>query len=589
MGDRSVPGAWKGEALHPDVRLSPGETTGMGSSPDETRPMQTPRLEKIGSFLIEEKIGEGGMGVVYRARDPRLQRTVAIKRIHPSLQDRPEIRELFLTEARAIAAVSHPNIGQIHAIHEDEDPPYLVMEFLEGPSFGDRLDKEGALSPAEAIRVAIAATRALQAAVRRGIIHRDVKPSNLLSDSRGEVKLVDFGLAGIPGENPQEEPMFLCTPQYGSPEQVQGWSLDERSDIYSLGATVFHLLTGRPPFERETRVELLVAQVNEPAPDPSTLQEGIHSEFSKLVLKMLEKRPEDRQPTHTALLEELISVQKLIDPSAAESRSPSVFATVVTVAIVVTCAVAGTLLWQGTRNNTGIQVDGTLRGVLSAAAPYERLEYNFARDGKALERFFRFPSMGQNSPGHTRIAPTVQDGQLRWANDPRPISFPYLKELREWRITGLRCLGSPDLELRLANEPERPGDRLRIGIAIGRQISPRIEALQHGEVIAIEREEETISGAIRAGVDHQISLVRLPSEDLTRARFLFQVEREDAKKTRLIRILFSLPVEAVPRGAPSIRCEGDLASWNTRLSVVEIVGLLDRDRIQRSWILEGGP
>jgi len=197
--------------------------------------------------------------------------------------------------------------------------------------------------------------------------------------------------------------------------------------------------------------------------------------------------------------------------------------------------------------------------------------------------------MGQNSPGHTRIAPTVQDGQLRWANDPRPISFPYLKELREWRITGLRCLGSPDLELRLANEPERPGDRLRIGIAIGRQISPRIEALQHGEVIAIEREEETISGAIRAGVDHQISLVRLSSEDLTRARFLFQVEREDAKKTRLIRILFSLPVEAVPRGAPSIRCEGDLASWNTRLSVVEIVGLLDRDRIQRSWILEGGP
>ncbi|MGE4631450.1 MAG: serine/threonine-protein kinase [Planctomycetota bacterium] len=573
----------------PDVRLSPGETTGMGSSPDETQPMHTPRLEKIGSFLVEEKIGEGGMGVVYRARDPRLQRTVAIKRIHPNLHGRSDIRELFLTEARAIAAVSHPNIGQIHAIHEDEDPPYLVMEYLEGPSFGERLDTEGALGVAEAIRVAIAATRALKAAVSRGIIHRDVKPSNLLTDSRGEVKLVDFGLAGNLGENPQEEPEFLCTPQYGSPEQVQGWVLDERSDIYSLGATIFHLLTGKPPFERESRVELLVAQANEPAPDPSTLREGIHPDLASLVLKMLEKRPEDRPPTHSALLEDLLAIQRVVDPGAIETRKPSMLATGLTVGVVVICAVAATLFWQGNNNGGGIRVDGTLRGVLSAAPPYERLEYDFTRDGQALERFFRFPAVTRDSPGHPRIAPIVRDGQLRWANDPRTISFPYLKELREWKITGLRCLGSPDLELRVAQDPERPGDRLRIGIAIGRPIPPRIEALKHGEVVAIELEEETISGVFLAGVDHQISLLRLASEDPAKARFRFQIEREDAQKTQIVRLLFSLPDEAVPRGAPSIRCEGDLASWNTKLNLVEIVGVLDRDRIQRSWILEGGP
>ena len=281
----------KGSHLLPSRRLSPGDTTDAGSSHDETRPLKTPRLDKIGSFSIEEKIGEGGMGVVYRARDPRLQRTVAIKRIHPRLQESVDIRERFLTEARAIAAVSHPNIGQIHAIHEDEDPPYLVMEFLEGPSFEIQVEKQGPMSSAATIRVAISAARALRAAVRSGIIHRDVKPSNLLQDSRGVVKLVDFGLAGNLGENPQDEPEFLCTPQYGSPEQIQGWALDERSDIYSLGATLFHLLTGKPPFERDSRVDLMVAQVNEPARSPAALRSGIHPELALLVLRMLEKRP----------------------------------------------------------------------------------------------------------------------------------------------------------------------------------------------------------------------------------------------------------------------------------------------------------
>ncbi len=579
----------KGTPLLSDARYSPGETTGMGSSPDETQPMQTPRLEKIGPFFVEEKIGEGGMGIVYRARDPRLQRTIAIKRVHPRLLDRTDIRELFLTEARAIAAVNHPNIGQIHAIHEDEDPPYLVMEYLEGPSFGDRLDKEGALSPAESIRVVMAATRALQAAVQRGIIHRDVKPSNLLSDGQGEVKLVDFGLAGNLGENPQEDPEFLCTPQYGSPEQVQGWAVDERSDIYSLGATFFHLLTGKPPFERETRVELLVAQVNEPAPHPATLKDGIHPDLARLVLKMLEKRPEDRPQNHGELLTQLTSIQQIVDPSAAIKKNPPLLVTALTVATLLIATVVATIWWLGSENQTGLQVDGTLRGVLSSATPYERLEYDFTRNGEQLDRFFRFPALPLETPGHHRIAPQVQDGQLRWSNDPRAISFPYLTELREWTLSGLRCLGSMDLELRVAQDLERPGDRIRIGIAVGRRVPPRIEALLHGETVAIEREEEQISGIVKEGIEHRITLTRLPSEDQSRARFRFKISQQTDPDTEIVQLVFSLPTEAVPAGAPAIRCEGDLTGWNTQLNLVEIVGLLDRHRIQRSWILEGGP
>lgn len=572
----------------PSRRFSPGDTTGAGSSHDETRPLQVPRLERIGTFTIEEKIGEGGMGVVYRARDPRLQRTVAIKRIHPRLQGREEVMDRFLSEARAIAAVSHPNIGQIYAIHDEEDLPYLVMELLQGPSFDQLVERDGPLSSAETIRVAISAAKALRAAVRSGIIHRDVKPSNLLVDSRGEVKLVDFGLAGNLGENPQDDPELLCTPQYGSPEQIQGWSLDERSDIYSLGATIFHLLTGKPPFERETRVDLMVAQVNEPAPHPGSIQQGIHPELASLVIRMLEKKPEDRPHDHEALLDELTALQQKIDPAAARNRKASGLLLASGVATIIG-AVVLSILWPDSNKGAGIQVDGTLRGVLSAAAPYDLLTYNFGVEGDRLERFFRLPSLPQDPTGHSRIAPVVLDGVLLWANDPRPISFPYLTELRRWRIEGLRCLGSPDLELRTGQDPERPGDRLRIGLAVGRQISPRVEVLRSGIPVPVEIEELSITSYIQEGIGHSVSLEKRPSEDPARARYRLQVSRETESVTPISTLIFSLPIDCVPRGALAIRCEGDLTGWNSRIERVEILGLLDRDRIQRSWLLEGGP
>ncbi len=578
----------KGVILLPSRKRSPGDTTGAGSSHDETRPLQVPRLERIGTFTIEEKIGEGGMGVVYRARDPRLQRTVAIKRIHPRLQGRAEVMDRFLSEARAIAAVSHPNIGQIHAIHDEEDLPYLVMELLQGPSFDQLVERDGPLSSAETIRVAISAARALRAAVRSGIIHRDVKPSNLLVDSRGEVKLVDFGLAGHLGENPQDNPELLCTPQYGSPEQIQGWALDERSDIYSLGATMFHLLTGKPPFERESRVDLMVAQVNEPAPHPSTIQQGIHPELATLVLRMLEKKPEDRPLDHEALLQELTALQQKIDPGAARNRKKSTVLLATAMATIIGAVVLG-IAWPDSNEGTGIQVDGTLRGVLSAAAPYDLLTYDFSVEGDRLERFFRLPSLPQDPSGHNRIAPVVLDGVLLWANDPRPVSFPYLTDLRRWRIEGLRCLGSPDLELRTGQDPERPGDRLRIGLAVGRQISPRIEVLRSGIPVPVEIEELSITSFIQEGIDHSISLERKPSEDPSRARFRLQISRQTEPVRPISTLIFSLPIDSVPRGALAIRCEGDLTGWNSRIERVEILGLLDRDRIQRSWILEGGP
>ncbi|MGB1071368.1 MAG: serine/threonine-protein kinase, partial [Planctomycetota bacterium] len=168
-----------------DILFSPASPESDSLSADDTQPMQTPRFDHIGQFLVEEKIGEGGMGVVYRAHDPSLQRTVAIKRVHPRLKDHHDIRDKFLAEARAIAAVNHPNIGQIHAIHDEDDLPYLVMEFLPGPSFEEELNERGKLPIEEVLKVAISATRALEEARNQGIIHRDIKPSNLIVDALG--------------------------------------------------------------------------------------------------------------------------------------------------------------------------------------------------------------------------------------------------------------------------------------------------------------------------------------------------------------------------------------------------------------------
>ena len=153
----------------------------------------------------------------------------------------------------------------------------------------------------------------------------------------------------------------------------------------------------------------------------------------------------------------------------------------------------------------------------------------------------------------------------------------------------MRCLGTPDLELRTGQDPERPGDRLRIGLAVGRRIAPRIEALRGGVPVAIEVELQSQLAFIQEGIDHSITLERRPSDDPKRARFRLQISRQEDPANLVSTVTFTLPVDAIPRGAPAIRCEGDLARWNTRIGQVEILGLLDRDRILRSWNQGGGP
>jgi len=561
----------------------------------ETKPIGTPRLEKLGDFPIEEKIGEGGMGVVYRARDPRLHRVVAIKRIHPNLQGSAPAAERFIREARAIAAVSHPNIAQIFSIHDSdgEEQGFFVMEFVAGPSVEARASAEGGLEVAEAISIIAQASRGLAAALKRGIIHRDMKPSNLLLTPQGDVKIVDFGLASQAANVEVDEEEILCTPQFGSPEQVRGWAIDHRSDIYSLGATLFYLLIGREPFPRENRVEVFVAHANEPPPRPGSLRQGIPERLDQVVLKMLAKRPQDRYEDYEALLTDLEEIHReLTGTSTKLSRGRRLLPTI-SVGLLLLFVAAGLgreLLGKG--STSVIPIEQRLRGIISQAPPYERLSYTFSdrSEQSRLERHFRFPGLAQEAGTHPGIAPAIRRGLLLWSNDSRPVPFPFLSNFRELDIRGLRFIGRPDFELLLGYDQDHPGNFLRLRFGVGTSHLDLIDCLRNGEQVPVTIEGSSPPLVIEPGIRHHLRISLLDSDDPQTALFKVRIEKEETEGTiePLALIVFSIPAKAVPRGAVAIRCEGDFSPWNISIEEVEIIGLLDRDRIARKWLIEGG-
>ena len=573
--------------------FSSADHSGGELSAGDTQPMQTPRFDKIGNFLIEEKIGEGGMGIVYRAHDPTLQRTVAIKKVHPRLKDHQDIRDKFLAEARAIAAVNHPNIGQIHAIHGEEDLPYFVMEFLEGPSYEQIQARDGKLDTLEILKVALSATSALQEARQKGIIHRDVKPSNLLLDSHGVIKLVDFGLAGSIEESNENDAEVAGTPQYCSPEQVQGFQMDERSDIYSLGATLYHLLTGRPPFERETRMELLIAHVNAGIAAPSTLMTQVDPELEHLILRMLMKLPEDRPQNYKELNRELQALDRRLNPDRQRITKTSILSTVVTSMFLVTISVA--LFAPDSfdrvlgRNPETEMVNESLSSWLKTNDQKDQLVFDFSQGSAQLSRFFQNQELESSPGGRKIISPVIKDGQLRWANDPRPISFPYMQELDLWHIKGLRVLGRPDLELRVAEDPDNPGSRWRIGLSVGLARPPQIEILKDGTPIQVEIESHKVTAPVREGVDLELILEKLPLQEINRVQYRLIVQPLGTQDPPSLATIFSIPAGSIPSGAPQLRCEGDITGWNTKINFMKLSGKLDRDRILRDGSSRSSP
>jgi serine/threonine protein kinase len=258
------------------------------------------------AYTIEGEIGRGGMGVVYRARDERLKRPVAIKVLPPDLAYRADIRQRFLREAETAARLSHPNIVPIHTVGDKDDLCYFVMGLVDGESLGLRLKRRGRLSIEEARRIMRESADALSAAHAQGVIHRDVKPDNiLLEGTRGRVMVTDFGIAkalSSEGGTLTEAGVAIGTPAYMSPEQAAGdRDIDGRSDLYSLGVVAYQMLTGELPFQAPTVPALLMKQISEVPVAISRKRPETPEELSLTVMRCLEKDPEDRWNTADAL------------------------------------------------------------------------------------------------------------------------------------------------------------------------------------------------------------------------------------------------------------------------------------------------
>jgi serine/threonine-protein kinase len=262
--------------------------------------------KRLGIYEVHEQIGVGGMGEVYRARDTKLRRDVAIKILPSIFTNDPERLARFEREARMLAALNHPHIGAIYGLEEHAGAPALVLELVEGPTLADRVS-HGPLSVTEAIAVATQIAEALEAAHERGIVHRDLKPTNIKITADGAVKVLDFGLAKVAGNAGlpdvshlstvtvarTRDGLILGTPAYMSPEQARGKPVDKRSDIWAFGCVLYEMLTGRVPFAGETLSDVIAA-ILERSPDWDLLSEGIPHRVRRVLIRCLDKDPTQR-------------------------------------------------------------------------------------------------------------------------------------------------------------------------------------------------------------------------------------------------------------------------------------------------------
>ena len=253
-----------------------------------------------GRYELQRRLARGGMADVFLARDRLLDRPIAIKVLFPDLAADPAFVERFRREAQAAANLNHPNIVSIFDWGQQDDTYFIVMEFIDGRSLADLIRTQGVLDADRAAEIAGDVAAALGFAHRSGVIHRDVKPGNVLITSEGQVKVADFGIATVLSDTNTDltrAGTVMGTATYFSPEQAQGRSVDARSDLYSLGAVLFEMVAGRPPFKGETPLAVAIKHVQEQPPSPRALGANIAESLEAITLKLLAKNPDNRYPT----------------------------------------------------------------------------------------------------------------------------------------------------------------------------------------------------------------------------------------------------------------------------------------------------
>jgi serine/threonine protein kinase len=281
---------------------------------------------ELGTYRLIERLGTGGMGEVWRAEDTRLLRQVAIKILPAQLAADPEWKDRFLREARTIAQLNHPNIATIYAIGDEQDSLFIAMELVEGESLSSMI-KRGPMIPADAVRVAVHVADGLYEAHLKGIVHRDVKPENILVSPRS-VKVLDFGIAKQLGTaediSQTQGGVVLGTPHYMSPEQALGKPLDARSDIFSLGVVLYEMLAGQKPFNGDSVTEVMIKIVTADPQDIGIAAFGITQQLADVVRRAMQKHAEARFATCEEMRDALASSLKEDPSSKRQSQVPTI-------------------------------------------------------------------------------------------------------------------------------------------------------------------------------------------------------------------------------------------------------------------------
>src|SRR5580704_10882730 len=326
---------------------------------------------KLGPYEIKSQIGAGGMGEVYRARDARLNRDVALKILPESFARDADRLRRFEQETKAVAALNHPNIVAIYDVGEYNGSPYLVSELLEGESLRAVIN-HGPIPPRKVVEYAVQVANGLAAAHAKGIVHRDLKPENLFVGRDGRVKILDFGLAklGTKGDPELEATMtsshtaagvVMGTASYMSPEQVRGEAVDARTDMFAFGAVLYEMLAGKRAFQRDTPPETMTAILREDVPEISELQPPVPPALDRIVRRCLEKNPEQRFQSAKDLAFGLEALSQLSGSGGATSAQAAIAAAkpapqktiaLAAAALVIAAAVGGIGWWMGRQSGT---------------------------------------------------------------------------------------------------------------------------------------------------------------------------------------------------------------------------------------------
>lgn len=279
---------------------------------------------RLGGYRLVRQLGSGAMADVYLAEQMSLGRHVALKVLRPATLRNPAAVSRFEQEARAAASLVHGHIVQIHEVGCVEGVHFLAEEYVAGPSLRTWLEARGPLESRQALAVLAHVGSALARAAQQGIVHRDIKPENLLVTPAGDVKVADFGLARVAGEQLEltQDGMTLGTPLYMSPEQGEGRPVDARSDLYSLGATIYHLLAGQPPFSGSSAIAVVMSHLKDPLPSLATKRPDLPVGLCAIVERLLAKDPADRFASPQELLQAVSTLEQSVAPGARHGESP---------------------------------------------------------------------------------------------------------------------------------------------------------------------------------------------------------------------------------------------------------------------------